>query len=163
MTPQLAILCALFVLDAAFSGFREAAGRDPRVRKDAWFRRHILRGLVAGVGLAALLGALVLAFGLDVRSAGTAMLQVFVPYTVTVCLAMLLWFSRSLDLQVLASVLVLGPLTLVRPFAIVGGVAWGWWQSPTPAGAFVALLTIGAALGLGPVLRPPYQVGTGGE
>lgn len=155
---ELTALCLLFALDASLVGYRSAAGRNPRVRKQAFYRHHAVRGLVAGVVVDALIVVLVLALGVDPQPAARAMLQVFVPYTIAVVLAMLLWFSRSLDLQVLASVLVLGPFTLVRPVLLVVGVVWGWWQTPTPAAAVIAAVLLVAGLGLGRILRPPFQV-----
>lgn len=155
---ELTALCLLFALDASLVGYRNAAGRNPRVRKQAFYRHHAIRGLVAGVVVDALIVVMVLALGVDPQPAARAMLQVFVPYTGAVLLAMLLWFSRSLDLQVLASVLVLGPFTLLRPVVLVAGVAWGWWQMPTAAGGILAAVLLGAGLGLGRVLRPPMQI-----
>lgn len=155
---ELAALCVLFAVDAALAGYRASAGRNPRVRKVEWYRYHAVLGLAAGLGVDILVVALVLLLGVDVRPAAVAMLQVFVPYASAVLFAMLLWYSRSLDVQVLSSVLVLGPFTLLRPFVIVGGVAWGFAQVPSVGGAVIAFVLIAAALGLGPMLRPQFVV-----
>lgn len=155
---ELGALLGLLALDAGFAGYRAAAGRNPRVRKLAWYRRAVLRGLVAGAVLDAVVVALVLGLGIDAKAAGVAMLQVFAPFAIAVIVSMLLWFSRSLDVRVLASVLVLGPFTLLRPVVIVAGVGWGWWQDRSHAGALVATVVVVGALGLEHVLRPAFQV-----
>lgn len=58
MTPLL--LALLAIVDAAFAGFRAAAGRNARIFKFAYYRQSVLRGAWAGVVLVVALGVLTL-------------------------------------------------------------------------------------------------------
>jgi len=146
---------ALLLLDATLVGYRAAAGRNPRVRKSRYHRQALGRGLLAGLLIDAVILGLARAVPVgDTGAIAGAMLQVFLPYAIAVTIAMLLWFSRSLDVRVLASVLVLGPFTLLRPVVVVAGIAWGWWQSPTPSGAALGLALILVMLRLESWLDP---------
>ena len=51
MPQPSAVRALLAVLDAAFSGFRDAAGRDPRVlkRESGYYTRSIARGFLGGL------------------------------------------------------------------------------------------------------------------
>lgn len=60
-------------------------------------------------------------------------------YATLVVVALGLYLSGSFDFGVLASVLVLGPFTLIRPWVILAGAAWAAWQADTVAAAGMAL------------------------
>jgi len=148
-------------LDATFVGFRDAAGRNPRVFKKAWFRRALLRGLalgqVASVVVLAWLG--VLAWSLDAtevvdlhHKVGGGMVAVYLPYAVVVLGALSVYKLPHPDVSSLATVLVLGPLTLLRPVVILVGAGWGLWQAPTLATGSSVVLAAGLMLALEPML-----------
>ncbi len=121
-------LAVLALLDGCFSGFRGAAGRDARTDKRAYARRACLHGTVAG---AAVLGVLTAVCAVLVpgryaafTTAGGRMLLVLVPYALLVLGALVAYSgSPRPAVQTLASTLVLGPFTLVRPLVVVAGVA----------------------------------------
>ena len=128
-------LAALAVLDLAVCGFRAAAGREGRLDKTAYYvaavRRAALLGLVvvaAHAGLAALLvatspdAAATWAAGVD---AAGAMLQVYVVYSALVLVALALYLLPIGDFRILTTVIVLGPMTLIRPAVIVAGLVGG--------------------------------------
>ena len=154
----LSLLCSLLVLDCALVGYRASMGRNPRVRRGPWHRRFILRGALVGVGLVGLVLGVVVALDLPVEAPGRAMLPWFGGYAAAVNLAMLLWFTRSLDVRVLASVLVLGPFTLLRPFVILAGLYAGWREVGTATAGALALGLGLVALGLEGWMRPPYAL-----
>lgn len=137
-------LYLLACLDGAFAGFRSAAGRNPRLFKGAWHRRHMLRGL----GYSQLAALVVVAFTAattpDVNSLQygiLAMLQVYSIYGGAALLALAVYLLPHPDISSLATVLVLGPLTLLRVPVIVAGAGWAVLQTrdlPTAACATVA-------------------------
>lgn len=157
------LLWLLAGLDAAFTGFRDAAGRDPRIAKASFYRRALLRGFLHGQALSLLAGAWVAitlalapdssALWSEYLSGAGRLLQVYLPYAALVLLALVAYLALpSLDHRVLADVSILGPFTLGRPLVILAGPVWlhasgSWaWQ--------VALLAWVSALGL--VLLQPF-------
>ena len=152
-------LCLLAVTDASFSGFRAYAGRDGRVQK----RRSKIdagqRGAAAGVvALAVLAPLLLLIVGTDevtypdMVAAGRRMLWVNASYATVIAAGFAAYFSPVLELRALATVLVLGPGTLVRPAVVVGGAfAAAWGQSP--------LIWLAAALAAGVMLAVEPAMG----
>jgi hypothetical protein len=137
---QAAVLCAMAVLDAALVGFRSIAGRDAHLDARAVITRWMIRGALAGVAalivVGLLLGALLVTAGNpgaryhDLVAAGTRMLVVYVPYTVAVLLALVVYAVPVLDLRCLATTIVLGPLTLVRPAVMLAGAGAAAWHAP---------------------------------
>jgi hypothetical protein len=121
---------ALSVTDAAFAGFRDAAGRDARIFKAELFRRAIRRGALLGI-LVSVIGcglAAAVAFSgnyNDLLQAAQGMLPPLAVYATLVLVAMGVWATAEADLRTLASVVVLGPFTLVRPWVIIGAGALG--------------------------------------
>jgi hypothetical protein len=130
-----ALLCVLAVVDATFAGFRAAAGRDARIFKRAYYRRALGIGAAAGLAevglLAALTGAATFASGdaaalyAELLAIGARMLHVILAYAVLVLGALALYATARLELRTLATVTVLGPLTLIRPLVVVAATAWG--------------------------------------
>ncbi|GCD18685.1 hypothetical protein CTKZ_02470 [Cellulomonas algicola] len=123
-------LLVLALLDGAFSGFRSAHGRDGRVHLPRARLRSQLHGAAA---TAVVLGPVVLGASLDVVArpsaldayvrAGIAMLTVYVPYAVVVLLAVGAYALLDWRHRFLATAVVLGPGTFLRPaVAIAGGV-----------------------------------------
>ena len=177
MTPWL--LGTLVLLDTALCGFRAAAGRNPRIYLSKYYQRSIVRGAVGGLVLiAAFLGAglaLRASLGesvwLDLMSTAERMLHVYGVYATLVLLALTLYIGGSMDLSVLASVLILGPFTMIRPFVIIAGAAYALIGTAHPVvvlfavsaasvmAGFEALLALGRPPWLG-VMPEPDQEGT---
>ena len=164
MSPALVaiVLWVLASLDAAFVGFRDAAGRNPRVHKRQFFARAMAMGLGWGQ-VASLLGLLWL--GAVVGSAadpGAAladqvalaegMIGIYGAYAAVVLGALLVYAVPHPDVSSLATVLVLGPLTLGRPAVIGVGALWGFVDCPTWRTGLSALLAAGMMLALEPLL-----------
>ena len=152
-------LCLLALVDAAFSGFRAFAGRDGRVDKRGAKIAAAGVGAMTGVGALGLLAVVLLgtvAVGLtglhDLEIAGRTMLGVYAVYATVIALGFVAYFSPSLEVQSLGTLLVLGPGTLVRPVVIVGGaVAAGWGREPVVM--VCALVAAAVMLGVEPVLN----------
>jgi hypothetical protein len=125
----------LATIDAAFCGYRAAAGRSALIHKKSYYRRAMLRGALYGQAAVVLVGVLlaILLFfsqgraGLieDLLTAGECMLFVYLPYAIIILIAFAFRCLPSVDVRSLMSVLIFGPLTLARPFVAVAGVAWG--------------------------------------
>jgi hypothetical protein len=132
-----ALLSALLVLvafDGAFSGFRAAAGTSGQIDKRMYYARAMGTGAVMGACVAALVGAVAvilaarapspLAFWQDVSFVVERLVCFFGPIAVFVSALLALRVVRSADMRSIASTLVFGPVTLLRPAVIVGGTAW---------------------------------------
>jgi hypothetical protein len=140
-------LVILAVLDGAFAGFRSSAGRTGLISH----RQSDCRAAARGAGLAGVLLAPVIAVVCadvlihpahldDYIGAGTAMLAVYGPYALVVLVALACYTTLSWRLRYLASALILGPLTLLRPAVAILGAAL--------AAALSSDLVVAAAAGL---------------
>lgn len=152
-------LLALYVLaslDASLAGYRDAWGRDARIFKGAYYRAAVVRGVLLGQ-LAAALGAGAFAaayLGSADRPATLAafstaawrMVLIYVPFAAVLFASMLLRLVPSVDVRSTTSVVVFGPLTLLRPLVILAGAAYGPFTSNrvevVAVGAFVTTLTL---------------------
>lgn len=163
----LGLLATLVLLDGTLCGFRAAAGRNARIFLFPYYVASLRRGaLVSAATVLVFLGA-----GLAVRATlgapawdsllatADVLVKVYGVYATLVLMALLLYLSGSFDLGVLASVLVLGPFTLIRPYVIVGGaLAAAWWVG-TPVAAAFALVAAAVMSGFERLLslgRPPW-------
>jgi len=126
------ILAVLALFDLMLAGFRSAAGREGKIVKRAYFRAAVARGAwfafaIVGVHIA-LVAVLVLtapsriATWHELVASGTIATYVLGGFATLTLLALLLWLSPIVEHRLLASILVLGPLTLVRPFVIIGAL-----------------------------------------
>jgi hypothetical protein len=146
-------LAALAVFDVLLSGTRAAAGRDGRIAKPPYYREAAQRALVAGLivvgGNAAMVAALVAtapqpaaAWALMLE-AGVRCVEVFGAFATLTLIAILFWFAPVRELRIVPTLVVLGPLTLIRPLVIVGGLlfavagaaSWRVWLAGVAAGA----------------------------
>lgn len=126
------VLAVLVLFDLMLAGFRSAAGREGTIAKDAYFRAAIARGAwfaVAIVGVHVALVALLVvtapshgATWHELVASGTVATYVVGGFATVTLLALLLWLSPVVEHRLLATILVLGPLTLVRPFVIIGAL-----------------------------------------
>jgi hypothetical protein len=164
-------LLVIGTLDAVFAGFRASVGRTGLVRHRRADRLAARRGLFLGalvllpiafvvfVDLAARPGRLGL-----YRSGGSGLLIVCLPYGVVVLLALAAYLTMPWRLRFLASAVLLGPLTLVRPLVALAGAAVA---SIKAGDLIVGLLAWAAALGVlavGPVAgRLWYRDGLVGD
>jgi hypothetical protein len=125
-------LLLLAVVDGAFAGFRAGAGRTGLVRpwRRGYYPRFVVAGALAAVVCqvpAAIVGVCVVDTSSatelgSVVAAASALLWVAAPYAAVVLLALLLWLVAGVEGRTLASVTVLGPFTLVRPFVVLAGL-----------------------------------------
>jgi hypothetical protein len=160
MTPIL--LAALAIVDAAFAGFRAAAGRNARIFKREYYARSMRLGALSGVMLVVVLAGLtglLLANSDDpaqryaeLVAVGQRMLWVFVPYAVLVLSALALYLFSDHDLRAFATVAILGPFTLLRPWVVVGGAAVGLCVSSDRAAWFLTVSACGSVVLLGRIL-----------
>ena len=153
------LLASLAILDAAFAGFRAAAGRDARIIKRAYYRRALLTGAGAGAWLVAALAAatgIALAASADpgalyadLLAIGARMLYVFVGYSILVLCALALYATAEMELRILATVSILGPFTLARPVVVVAATVWGTIPSRDPPAVALTVASSTAVLLLG--------------
>lgn len=125
-------LCLLALADASFSGFRAHAGRDGRIVKRRAKTMAALTGLVAGLVVLAVLAMLLLgsiAIGAtthaELDAAGERILLVYGCYALAITAGLAAYFSPWLEVQSLATMLVLGPGTFIRPIVVIGGAVVG--------------------------------------
>lgn len=134
-TASLLWLCLLFAADGAFAGWRAVAGRTGRIRTLGLYTRAGALG-AAGSGAYALLVLATGAFSLGWPAppgTGPALRWMVSFYSVFAALLAAGFTLRALpsvDLRTLSSLLVFGPLTLLRPVVILLGLAAAGWLSP---------------------------------
>jgi hypothetical protein len=160
-------LLVLALTDAAFCGYRDAAGRNPLIRKASFYRRALRRGIrfgFANIGLATvLLGVLLVAspypgvLWADCVAAGTNLLCVVAPYATIVLMALGAWTAAEQDVRTLASVALLGPLTLLRPVVVLAGAAVAITTRPSIPVTTLAVATAVLQLSMGPLLGRAWR------
>ena len=164
-----ACLWILAVVDGGFAGFRDAAGRDARIFKQAYYRRAIRRGLRHGLVTASASAALVgLVVGLspspsdrieELTRCGQSVLAVLAAYAILVLLAMGVWAAGEADLRTLASVVILGPFTLIRPYVILAAAAAGAMSAKTALTGATVLIACFLQMAIGPWLGRAWKHG----
>lgn len=157
-----ALLAVLAIVDAAFAGFRAAAGRDARIFKYAYYRRAMLVAAAAGAGLVVALAAATVtallitaapgALYAELLEIGARMLQVFLGYALLVVAALALYGTAQTELRILATVAILGPFTLLRPLVIVAATMWGVAHGASPLAFFLTVASSASVLLLGRAL-----------
>lgn len=151
-------LLGLALLDGAFAGFRASVGRTGLINH----RKSDYQAARRGAGLAgALLTPVIAAACADLLAhparlgqytrAGKAMLEVYGPYALLVIAALACYTALNWRLRYLASVLILGPLTLLRPVIAILGGALGLARGNDPAVAVLAGLAVTAVLMVEPL------------
>lgn len=156
MIPLALVLLAL--VDGALLGFRSAAGRSGALDKAAYYRRAVAlgaayAGAVAAGGVALAL-ALSAAGGPDVWpalvTAGRAAATVYAAFAALVIAALLVWAVPVTEVRTIASVTVLGPGTILRPWVLLAGLTAAVLAAPRWE---VATLALYAAIGMLPLER----------
>ncbi len=161
-----ALLAVLAIIDAAFAGFRAAAGRDARIFKRAYYQRAVLVGVGAGVALVLALAALTLAALVLARSPsalyaellaiGARMLHVFLAYALLVVAALVLYATARRELRILATVSILGPFTLLRPLVVIVATIRGLGGGASLPAIALTVVSSASVLGLGRLLDRRY-------
>lgn len=151
-------LVALALVDGALLGFRAAAGRSGRLDKAAYYRRAVALG--AGHAAAVTAGGVALALALaayggagtwaSLVAAGRAAAAVYAAFAAVVLAALAVWAVPVTEVRTIASVTVLGPGTMLRPWVLVAGLAASVHAQPRWE---VALLALYAAAGMLPLER----------
>lgn len=144
-------LVLLGACDGAFSGLRASFGRTGLVdhRADDVVARR--RGLALLAVLLLPAAALALVQPGDATDAGAAMLAVYAPYGALVLAALVAWRTLSWRVRFLASALVLGPFTWVRPVVAVAGGVLGCWQADRAVTQAAVVLAVAAVLAVQPL------------
>jgi len=152
------LLWLLATVDAAFIGYRDAAGRSALIDKRHYYRRALVRGALFGQIAVAIVGAV--AAGMLATSAqpallfetldqvGTRMLMVYVPYALILTATFFVRAIPSVDIRSITSVLVFGPFTLIRPLVVLAGAIWGLIAAPTTGVALLMALIVSLMLGM---------------
>jgi len=128
-------LYVLSLLDGLLCGARVSMGRSAVIRKRSYYVRAQLRGLAGAqiVGTVALVALILVArlsghralLRADLEAAAARMLWIFVPYAALVLGNILLRLIPSVDIRSATSVMMLGPLTAIRPLVMMVGVFYG--------------------------------------
>jgi hypothetical protein len=156
------VLWVLATLDAGFTGYREAAGRNALINKRLYYRRAMFKGALFGqvaVGIAAVVVLVSLAVTPDRESlmrgynkAGARMLIFYLPYAAVIVLALLLRWIPSVDIRSITSTLIFGPFTLLRPVVAIVGLIYGVIGAPRVATVLTGLIVLTMMLSLEKVL-----------
>ena len=161
MSPELvAGVWALVTLDCTLLGYRLAMGRSALLDKRRYHLRASLRAGLAGQ--IPLIAVIVLAV-LFAHSGGSAVTTAFDEamrrfivvggsYAALILGTWALCAFRSVTVGTVASVLVFGPLTLLRPVVVVLTVGVAIGPNPPTALVVVGLLVVVPGIGLEPVL-----------
>lgn len=136
---KLLALYILALLDGLLCGLRSSMGRCPLIRKGSHYTRALVRGVIGAqiistLALIALAATAALssrraALRGDLEEAAGRMLWVFVPYAALVIFNLALRLIPSVDVRSLTSVVMLGPLTAIRPLVMTAGVLYGIFAS----------------------------------
>ena len=128
-------LYVLALLDGLLCGARVAMGRSAVIRKRVYYVRAQVKGLAGAQIVSTIaLGALLLvsaqsahraALRADLEAAAGRMLWIFLPYAALVLGNILLRLLPSTDIRSATSVMMLGPLTAIRPLIMIAGVLYG--------------------------------------
>lgn len=161
-----ALLAVLAIIDAAFAGFRAAAGRDARIFKRAYYQRAVLLGVGAGVALVLALAAITVAalvlapspsaLYAELLTIGARMLQVFLAYALLVVAALVLYATARRELRILATVSILGPFTLLRPLVVLVATTWGLCGGASLSAVALTVVSSASVLGLGRLVDRRY-------
>ncbi len=153
-----AALLVLALLDGSFAGFRASVGRTGLINHRRSDYQAARRGAVLICVLLAPAIADVCAEVLvhpaqlgQYTRAGRAMLAVYGPYALLVLSALACYAFLNWRLKYLASALILGPFTLLRPLVVILGAALGVTLSTDAAVVTAVGLSVVAVLAVEPL------------
>ena len=145
-----AALLVLALLDGAFAGFRSSVGRTGLISHRNSDERAARRGAALSIVLLSpvvvlICGEVLVRHGrMDAYTrAGTAMLTIYAPYALLVLAALGCYAVLNWRLKYLASALILGPFTLLRPgVALIGAIVGAIGANDKLVASAVALAVI---------------------
>jgi len=152
-----AALLVMALLDGMFAGFRSSVGRTGLINHRASDQQAARRGAVLVGVLVAPAIALAVADVLTSHhlhaytQAGTAMLVVYAPYALLVLAALACYAALGWRLKYLASAVILGPFTLLRPAVTIAGAVAGAVQGRNAVVTATVVLSVVAVLAVGPL------------
>ena len=151
-------LWLLATLDAAFAGYREAAGRNALIRKRSYYRRAMLKGALLGQFAVAIAAAGTLislmmstdraSLVRDYEQAGSRMLVVYLSYAAILLLSFLARSIRSVDIRSITSTVIFGPFTLIRPLVAIAGLVYAVLGKPRVEIVVMGAIVLTMMLGL---------------
>ena len=154
----LLLLYVLALLDGLLCGVRVSMGRSAQISKNRYYLRAQIRGLFGAqiMSMIAIGTLLLVAFWspnrlvlrADLQAAAGRMLWIFLPYAALVLGNILLRTVPSTDIRSATSVMMLGPLTAIRPLVMIAGVLYGIWPSTLWETRLLGLFILGLMLGL---------------
>jgi hypothetical protein len=151
-------LALLALVDGACAGFRSSVGRSGLISHRASDRRAARRGAtVAAILLTPAIAVTCAAILLDhSRSrlflrAGEAMLDVYAPYALAVLAALAAYATLGWRKRYLASAVILGPFTLLRPVVVIAGAGLAIGLTRDVAVTITAIFAILGVLAVEPV------------
>lgn len=152
------VLWLLATLDASFTSYREAAGRNALIDKRAYYRRAMLKGALFGqvaVAIAVCVMAVIVWLAAspkelfeDFNRVGARMLVIYIPYAAIILLAMAIRAIPSVDIRSITSTLVFGPFTLIRPLVAIVGLIYGLLAAPRVETVVLGLVVLAMMLSL---------------
>lgn len=155
-------IVAFAMLDATLAGFREAAGRDGRIVKTTYYRRAMAAGAVMGalnVAALAMATAALLAISREPAALwnelvriGGRMILVFAGFAALVLSSLGVYAVSKHEMRTLATVAILGPFTLARPFVVIGATIYGTWSAANVPAIVLTWVSSVAVLGVGTAL-----------
>lgn len=155
-------LVALMGLDTAFAGYRAAAGRTGHVRTGVRSVQAMLgAGALGWLAGALLFGTVAMLGGPtpDLVAVGGDLVRGYAVFGGVIGLGFVARAAPSIDLRSASSILVFGPLTLIRPFWIVAVAVWASWAA-LPGTLVVVVCGIALVLGIEQLLeRVVYRPG----
>jgi len=154
-----AAVWALVTLDCGLIGYRLAMGRMAILDKRRYHQRATVRAGLAGQAPLAVVTLLAVflcwhhpATGRAFDGAMRRFLVVGGAYAALILATSALCGFRSVTLRTISSVVVFGPLTLLRPVVVVATVVFAVGPHPTPALVVVGVLIAVPGVGIEPLL-----------
>lgn len=160
---MLFVLYVLALLDGLLCGARVCMGRSAMIKKHGYYLRAVFRGIIGAQIVSTIaLAALLLVMGSsahrmmlrwDLEHSSRRMVLLFIPYAALVVGNLLLRMIPSTDIRSATSVMMLGPLTAIRPLVMIVGVLYGIWSSQLLETKLLGLFVLALMLGLEYVLN----------
>ena len=152
------VLWLLATLDASFTSYREAAGRNALIDKRAYYRRAMLEGALFGqvaIAIAVCVIAVIVWFAgnpkelfEDFNRVGARMLVIYIPYAAIILFAIAIRAIPSVDIRSITSTLIFGPFTLIRPLVAIVGLIYGLLAAPRVETIVLGLVVLAMMLSL---------------